>query len=235
MGRRGTRGMRRALFDRPKDIEGCSAAPEEFLPPLFLLCSCFCGSRRVCVCVCVLSVCVYCCCCCWCWCWCCCCCCCCSTSFEIAHANNSKGIAVPCTFVCSLWQGAFQYRAGPQHPHVCVGGCWVGLGEGLTWSPTHGPRRLPCRTRPGGCTRVSGHKAYRTADRPQTPRWRSRAGDAAVPVCMCPCVFVEGGGLVWFGSRPVPDALAHSQHSPLCQHDWARRIAVVRSQGLPDC
>ena len=70
----------------------------------------------------------------------------------------------------------------------------VGLGEGLTWSPTHGPRRLPCRTRPGGCTRVSGHKAYRTADRPQTPRWRSRAGDAAVPVCMCPCVFVEGGG-----------------------------------------
>ena len=44
-----------------------------------------------------------------------------------------------------------------------------------------------------------------------------------------------GGGLVWFGSRPVPDALAHGQHSPLCRHDWARRIAVVRSQGLPDC
>ena len=74
------------------------------------------------------------------------------------------------------------------------GGGWVGLGEGLTWSPTHGPRCLPCRTRPGSCTRVSGHKAYRTVDRPQTPRWRSRAGDAAVPVCMCPCVFVEGGG-----------------------------------------
>ena len=44
-----------------------------------------------------------------------------------------------------------------------------------------------------------------------------------------------GFGLVWFGSRPVPDALAHGQHSPLCRHDWARRIAVVRSQGLPDC
>ena len=79
-------------------------------------------------------------------------------------------------------------------PAVAVGGLVGWLGEGLTWSPTHGPRRLPCRTRPGGCTRVSGHKAYRTADRPQTPRWRSRAGDAAVPVCMCPCVFVEGGG-----------------------------------------
>ena len=72
------------------------------------------------------------------------------------------------------------------------GGGWVGLGQGLAWSPTHGPPRLPCRTRLGGRTRVSGHKACRTVDRPQTPRWRSRAGDAAVPVCMCPCV--SGGG-----------------------------------------
>ena len=74
---------------------------------------------------------------------------------------------------------------------------WVGLGQGLAWSPTHGPRRLPCGTRLGGRTRVSGHKAYRTVDRPQTPRWRSRAGDAAVPVCMCPCVSVGGGGGLW--------------------------------------
>ena len=76
------------------------------------------------------------------------------------------------------------------------GGGWVGLGW-VKASPGRLPTvraALPCRTRPGGCTRVSGHKAYRTADRPQTPRWRSRAGDAAVPVCMCPCVFVEGGG-----------------------------------------
>ena len=53
-----------------------------------------------------------------------------------------------------------------------------------------------------------------------------------------PChrrMVITGGVLVWFGSRPVPDALAHGQHSPLCRHDWARRIAVVRSQGLPDC
>ena len=73
---------------------------------------------------------------------------------------------------------------------------WVGLGQGLAWSPTHGPRRLPCGTRLGGRTRVSGHKAYRTVDRPHTPRWRSRAGDAAVPVCMCPCVSEGGGGAV---------------------------------------
>ena len=71
---------------------------------------------------------------------------------------------------------------------------WVGLGQGLSWSPTHGPRRLPCGTQLGGRTRVSGHKAYRTLDRPQTPRSRSRAGDAAVPVCMCPCVSEGGGG-----------------------------------------
>ena len=77
------------------------------------------------------------------------------------------------------------------------GGGWVGLGQGLAWSPTHGPRRLPCGTRLGGRTRVSGHKAYRTVDRPQTPRWRSRAGDAAVPVCMCPCVSEGGGGGLW--------------------------------------
>ena len=49
------------------------------------------------------------------------------------------------------------------------------------------------------------------------------------------CRHRGGVCLVWFGSRPVPDALAHGQHSPLCRHDWARRIAVVRSQGLPDC
>ena len=81
----------------------------------------------------------------------------------------------------------------PQLSFKTQGGGGVGLGEGLTRSPTHS-RRLPCRTRLGGCTRVSGHKAYRTADRPQTPRWPSGAGDAAVPVCMCPCVSVGGGG-----------------------------------------
>ena len=87
--------------------------------------------------------------------------------------------------------------------HVCSTNCttsggggagWVGLGQGLAWSPNHDPRRLLCGTRLGGRTRVSGHKAYQTVDRPQTPQWRSRAGDAAVPVCMCPCVSQRGGG-----------------------------------------
>ena len=48
------------------------------------------------------------------------------------------------------------FYVGLQYVNTVLGG-GVGLGEGLTWSPTHGPRRLPCRTRLGGCTRVSGH------------------------------------------------------------------------------
>ena len=82
----------------------------------------------------------------------------------------------------------------PTSPTTPHSRSWVGLGEGLTRWPTHGLRCHPCRTRLGGCTRVSGHKAYRTVDRPQTPRWRSRAGDAAVPVCMCPGASGGGGG-----------------------------------------
>ena len=45
-------------------------------------------------------------------------------------------------------------------------GGWVGLGQGLTWSPTHGPRHLSCVTRLGSLTLVSGPKAYRTVDYP---------------------------------------------------------------------
>ena len=93
---------------------------------------------------------------------------------------------------------------------------WVGLGQGLAWSPTHGPRRLPCGTRLGGRTRVSGHKAYRTVDRPQTPRWRSRAGDAAVLVCMCPCVSGGGGGLWHTCLLHCCSALAHMARGSVC-------------------
>ena len=53
---------------------------------------------------------------------------------------------------------------GPQvraHRPPGVGLGWVGLGQGLAWSPTHGPRRLPCRTRLGGRTRVSGRGSGR--------------------------------------------------------------------------
>ena len=64
---------------------------------------------------------------------------------------------------------------------------------------------------------MSGHKAYRTVDRPQTPRWRSRAGDAAVPVCMCPCVSEGGGGGLWHTCLlHCCSALAHMARGSVC-------------------
>ena len=38
-----------ALFGRPKDVQGCSAAPEEFSPTAFLALCLFRGSQRACV------------------------------------------------------------------------------------------------------------------------------------------------------------------------------------------
>ena len=81
-------------------------------------------------------------------------------------------------------------------------------------------------------------------DEPLRAGGRSRSGYHVVVPALEDCnpdlrrgvvTVCRWGGLVWFGSRPVPDALAHGQHSPLGRHDLARRIAVVRSQGLPDC
>ena len=54
-------------------------------------------------------------------------------------------------------------------------GCWVGLGWGNT-SPGRRPPTVraafPARLNSEQCTWVSGHKACRAADRPQTLRWR---------------------------------------------------------------
>ena len=48
----------------------------------------------------------------------------------------------------------------------------------------HGHRpSLRVTTGPAG-SRLSGLKAYRTDDRPRTPRWHTQEGDAAVPVCV---------------------------------------------------
>ena len=101
---------------------------------------------------------------------------------------------------------------------MCWGGLgWVRLGQGLAWSPTHGLRRLPCGTRLGSRTRVSVHKAYRCVDLPQTPQWRLRAGDAALPLCMCPCV-PEGGGGGGLDSCLLHccSALAHMPRGSVC-------------------
>ena len=88
------------------------------------------------------------------------------------------------------------------------------MGEGLTWSPTHGLRCLPCRTRLGGRTRVSGHKAYQTVDRLQTPAvvlagGRCRRACVYVPLC------VWGG--VWHTCLlHCCSALAHMARGSVC-------------------
>ena len=51
----------------------------------------------------------------------------------------------------------------PEHSFPLHKGGWlVGwLGQGLTCSPTHSPRHLPCGTRLGGRTQVSGYRCPR--------------------------------------------------------------------------
>ena len=132
-----------------------------------------------------------------------------------SSAQRARCAALHRSTVARAGRGSVLSRA--QWRGVRGGLGWVGLGQGLAWSPTHGPRRLPCGTRLGGRTRVSGHKAYRTVDRPQTPRWRSRAGDAAVPVCMCPCVSEGGGGGLWHTCLlHCCSALAHMARGSVC-------------------
>ena len=136
---------------------------------------------------------------------------------------------------------------------------WGGVRGGPWTAPLRAPADLnppggSCRARPSYCSgappcaapkhgaRVAPARWPGLALRPRPPRERAAGGAGARGVQVQPPPppppawrSPPGGGLVWFGSRPVPDALAHGQHSPLCRHDWARRIAVVRSQGLPDC
>ena len=96
------------------------------------------------------------------------------------------------------------------------GGC-VGLGEGLTWSPTHGPRRLPCRTRLGGCTRcpVTRPTGLLTAPRP-----RGGARGREMPPCLCVCALVclwRGGGGLWHTCLlHCCSALAHMVRGSVC-------------------
>ena len=84
---------------------------------------------------------------------------------------------------------------------------FLGGGGGLGWVGStphpdlrdHGRRpSLRVTTGPAGA-RLSGLKAYQTDDRPHAPRWHTREGDAAVPVCMgracCLCVW----GVSWRG------------------------------------
>ena len=66
-----------------------------------------------------------------------------------------------------------------------VGGVWFGLGQGLCRTPWPMVSTRLCADTTGlGESRLSGPKACRTVDRPRTPWWHTREGDAAVPVCV---------------------------------------------------
>ena len=150
-------------------------------------------------------------------------------------------------------------RAATVPRPVCPGCGRCGRGD-----PAPAPQSAPLQAgvaRCGGGGRASPGEVPSTIVRgvwgqalslPQLPAHWAGCWGPPPTCCGCGCVGVgaqhcplglhalwglhaAGVVLVWFGSRPVPDALAHGQHSPLCRHDWARRIAVVRSQGLPDC
>ena len=104
-----------------------------------------------------------------------------------------------------------------------------GQGEGLGWVGSrphpdlrdHGYRpSLRVTTGPAG-SRLSGLKAYRTDDRPRTPRWHTREGDAAVPVCVGKCV-------AWC-SRPRWGSWGSLTLSPPGELSaWTRHLQVYR-------
>ena len=77
-------------------------------------------------------------------------------------------------------------------------GVWFGLGQGLCRTPWPTVSfRLRADTTGLGESRLSGLKACRTVDRPRTPWWHTREGDAAVPVCVAragPSCWGGGGG-----------------------------------------
>ena len=137
-----------------------------------------------------------------------------------------------------LWGG----WGGPVSPLPGLGPCaprGVGLrvwgvpapGGGLGWVGSrphpdlrdHG-RRPSLRVTTGPVdARLSGRKACRTDDRPRAPRWHTREGVAAVPVCMgrAGCLCMWGGsrwccearrGLGWGGAgglrATLPDGVA---------------------------
>ena len=131
---------------------------------------------------------------------------------------------------------------GAQGPRGCDASApRLGAGGGLGWVGSrphpdlrdHGRRpSLRVTTGPVGA-RLSGLKAYRTDDRPRTPRWHTPEGDAAVPVCMGRARYQWVRGVDWLGREarrvtrqrrawPGPGPVSHAGGGPL---GWARPSA----------
>ena len=109
------------------------------------------------------------------------------------------------------------------------GGGWVGC-VGSRPHPDlrdHGHRpSLRVTTGPAG-SRLSGLKAYRTDDRPRTPRWHTQEGDAAVPVCVGRACCL--GKCVAWCSRPRWGGWRSLTLSPPGELSaWTRHLQVYR-------
>ena len=71
------------------------------------------------------------------------------------------------------------------YSNFLVGGVWFCLGQGLCRTPWPTVSTRLCANTTGlGESRLSGPKACRTVDRPRTPWWHTREGDAAVRLCV---------------------------------------------------
>ena len=110
------------------------------------------------------------------------------------------------------------------------GGVWFGLGQGLCRTPWPMVSTRLCADTTGlGESRLSGPKACRTVDRPRTPWWHTREGDAAVPVCVARAG-QEGGACMLV-------ALAGHDGSHGCAAPGPARWRRCRSSvsGFPRC
>ena len=111
-----------------------------------------------------------------------------------------------------------------------LGVVWFGLGQGLCRTPWPMVSTRLCADTTGlGESRLSGPKACRTVDRPRTPRWHTREGDAAVPVCVARAG-QEGGACMLV-------ALAGHDGSHGCAAPGPARWRRCRSSvsGFPRC
>ena len=122
----------------------------------------------------------------------------------------------------------------------CGGGMRV---PGLGWVGSrphpdlrdHGHRpSLRVTTGPAG-SRLSGLKAYRTDDRPRTPRWHTREGDAAVPVCLGKCVAwcsrPRWGGWGSLTLSPPGELSAWTRHLQVYRHAAGRPLLPMAGGG----
>ena len=85
---------------------------------------------------------------------------------------------------------------------------WVGLGWVKASSGHAAPlSALKSATKGPHNSRLSGLKAYWTVDRPRTPRWQTREGDAAVLVCVAR---MRAGGAGTLGHVAAPRLALHT-------------------------